>query len=1251
MAKAPGESKIPVLHSNQLRSRFSNISSKVRSHLDGSYRTSSPSMLFGLFSNTENKVHPPTRPSSLFKSTSRTTVSEKDVGSYVELTRHSKTGILRYFGKTVLGPGDWCGVEVDSGHGVCDGSICGVRYFSCRDQCALFVLAHLVRISECQNVVDDKTEAELMSDDGCTSTLENWDLDILKTEFPFECTDSLGILSPDQMVEFRGDEANYEVPGLLFKMSPHQLTECISDGDVTMNDLETISMPKDDDLVSPVLSSDPSNHTVSEHDSASAYPKRSTVSFGHVFYDNFTIDRTPSLEDLPMDDFSSKTTTAVVPVPNIPTINTVVTSITSVSSLDTGYQGDCETSRPTSRGATVKRLGPTEPMTDSDFFTESEAEDHCHRKAIVIDGTLYSRGDNVKPETQPDNHNNPGPTIEEMDSSGVYSDFDRIFEEPPVLKDSSEPVSSNNSTSPSSVNSQQIHIVAIDQPSSSTIPECTEDASSPASKRYKRPTPVKPKTLEVRQDQENRAPRTRKPAGRWDAVMNKIEKSKTDQKTRINRLKDVKSKINSINPLTIPYTNRLKESPTNSEPLPVRSHRENTPLKAKSRRTRARGGSESNLPMSDLKPNSSRQRCIPKSSQNSSRDSSFSDLSGETKITLKQATSHPSLANKNFNLRSPSVNVVVPSVRKHLTTPSKATPQNRRLNSDHSLTITKTDGKTIPSQVNKTTAPTAVVAKVKGAKRDVVDRETLQLVETRLDHVTKGFDAVSVLFQYLVNDMDALSTTRLKQQLDANHIDLVSTKCSLDESRAKCIQYQEEIHKLQKEIDDYKNNLEIKEKLVNEITSLKETEIYGLEKKLEAQANNLRLQFNEELNKLRNESDEEKMKLIISHDQQIVELQQTNKLEVSQMQKSTTEKQIELTQRILVLENERDLLKSERDVLKEENQRLIEDKKLQNTSLGYQKLLDEVESLRTVLELKSSEMQDLRKQNEKLQREGDDLPAILQKLEAAQSRVEDLNVQLQRKSEIEMQLSQEKDQMAREIDLEKQKKKRLSCHNEELQWKLKKSTEVANHLAVSTKRLSQTPQDLAAMREAQNNYQKLCSRESSNSENSGDEDTMISQLVEVDSEAPARILGVMKKNDSLSYVFEVEEEPSEIATRLVRRASSLRSVGKSRTRARGPAGGEKRSRASSQSGGGSSDKSVELDSALTRNLDELFAPGPADRYLSDCFTCSSDSSNSSPEHHNHMQAYEQNRGPSYVQVVADQTGRGDKVQGGELAIV
>lgn len=112
------------------------------------------------------------------------------------------------------------------------------------------------------------------------------------------------------------------------------------------------------------------------------------------------------------------------------------------------------------------------------------------------------------------------------------------------------------------------------------------------------------------------------------------------------------------------------------------------------------------------------------------------------------------------------------------------------------------------------------------------------------------------------------------------------------------------------------------------VTSLKETEICGLKKKLEEQANSLRLQFDEELTRHKNESEEEKMKLILSHDEQVVDLQQTNKLEITQMQKSATIKQIELTQKVLVLENERDLLQSERDQLKEENERLLEDKKL-----------------------------------------------------------------------------------------------------------------------------------------------------------------------------------------------------------------------------------------------------------------------------------------------------------------------------------
>ncbi|XP_050429712.1 uncharacterized protein LOC126838941 [Adelges cooleyi] len=1330
MAKVPGESKIPVLNSSvPLRSRFSNISNKVRSHFDGSsYRNSSTtSTLFGLFNGgggTDMTLKsqsaappqpqpqpPPNRPSSLFKPANRVSVTEKDLGSLVELTQHSKTGVLRYFGKTVLGPGDWCGVEVEPGHGVCDGSVCGVRYFACRDQCALFVLAHLVRLPAESSrqpphivVVGDsggKLEAELMYDDdgGSPAAMANccWDLDIRKTESPFEGTDSLGILTPDQMVEFKGDEAHYEVPGIFFKMSPHQITECISEGDIVMSDLEMISMPKDDDLVSPVLSSDPpSNPTVSEQDSAAstAYPKRSTVSFGHVFYDNVIIDRTPSLEDLPMDDFSSRTTTEVKASSTIDPPNVVLTSITSVGSLDTGYQGDGETSRPTSRGATaVKRTdggGPTEPMTDSDFFTESEAEDHCHRKARVIDGTLYS-GDVAKQQESSNGSTAaavPAPaTIEEMDSSGVYSDFDRIFEEPATTAAQPEnpegaAVSSSNtqsSTSPSSINSLLVVLPAAAAAAAATTDCCAEDASSPASKRYKRPPTTavqKPKTLDLCQDQENRAPRARKPAGRWDAVMNKIEKSKVDQKTHANRLKDVKSKINTVNPLN---NNRLKESPTNTEPpLPTnthRSHRLNTPLKAKSRKTRARGGSESNLPITnDHQPNAaSRPRCIPKSSQNSSRDSSFSDLSSETKIALKQATSHPTLVHKNFNSRSAVNNAAavtnastsVRAAKPVVHTTPKGPSKTKRINTEHNLLVAKPSegrgGSTTAPHVNNGKAPASAAATAKvpatipttapvvaaaaaqhkppqttvlaqNKRNDALSRQ--RAVEARLLHATKGFEAFAIFANYLVNEMDAMSTTILKQQLQDSKKDLLSTKSALEESQAKCEQYQKEIDKLQEEIEKYQSCLQDKDKLIDNVTCQKNTEIIGLEEKIHKQANDLRLQFDEQLTRVKNDAEEEKMKLILCHDQQIVALQQTNKLDLCQLQKTALEKETVLDERVKSLECERDQIKSEKDQLTEENQRLIEARKLENPSLGYQKLCDEAESLRTVLELRSSEMQELRKQNEKLQREVEELPAILQKLEAAQTRVEDLNVQLQRKAEIEMQLSLERDKMAREIDLEKQKKKRLSCHNEELQWKLKKSTEVANHLAVSTKRLSQTPQDLAAMKEAQNNFMKLC-KGSSNSENSGDEDdddTMTSQF-EVDHlEAPAKIMGVMKKNDSLSYVFEVEEEPSEIATRMVRRASSLRSVGKARTRNRDSIG-EKRSRANSQSV--SKKKSVDLDTTYTGgNLDDVFGPSNSDICMSDCFTCSSDSSsNSSPEHNgydpkNRMASYIVNNKPT-----------------------
>uniref|UniRef100_A0A182P4M0 Uncharacterized protein n=1 Tax=Anopheles epiroticus TaxID=199890 RepID=A0A182P4M0_9DIPT len=158
--------------------------------------------------------------------------------------------------------------------------------------------------------------------------------------------------------------------------------------------------------------------------------------------------------------------------------NSFITSITSITSLDTGYQGDGEMSRPASRGADHSPSnGPRvksgaigagawqpmmaaavaavprrqDPMTDSDFFTESDADDVFNRgdarRAQIIDGQLYGApgGANAifnaideqddqdlqhqqqqqQLEQQRQNHQDAGQNEDScMESSGIFTDVE-----------------------------------------------------------------------------------------------------------------------------------------------------------------------------------------------------------------------------------------------------------------------------------------------------------------------------------------------------------------------------------------------------------------------------------------------------------------------------------------------------------------------------------------------------------------------------------------------------------------------------------------------------------------------------------------------------------------------------------------------------------------------------------------------------------------------------------------------------------
>lgn len=202
------------------------------------------------------------------------------------------------------------------------------------------------------------------------------------------------------------------------------------------------------------------------------------------------IDQTPSPEELPLDPIGVKTDLpdmAAVNMVNdnqIPTgqytneqlsqtdsysrtdqmtksaaskvSNSFITSVTSITSLDTGYQGDGEMSRPASRGGDhspsnmprVQSMRPVagreplivnnnqnniaivrrqDPMTDSDFFTESDADDVVNRgdrRAQVIDGQLY--GAPIVQDANVNHYVNQQPSTEDscMESSGIFTDVE-----------------------------------------------------------------------------------------------------------------------------------------------------------------------------------------------------------------------------------------------------------------------------------------------------------------------------------------------------------------------------------------------------------------------------------------------------------------------------------------------------------------------------------------------------------------------------------------------------------------------------------------------------------------------------------------------------------------------------------------------------------------------------------------------------------------------------------------------------------
>lgn len=437
-----------------------------------------------------------------------------------------------------------------------------------------------------------------------------------------DCDESLGILTPDQMVDNLScfitsrSPSSENIPSLLNDVnivmkyqketdinSPNVVDSSLKDYSLGLLDVNEVSTFMSDTTMNMELPLDTDNN------------KKDFLLT--------RIDQTPSPEELPLDStlisvedgVGSVLETKTEPTQSKTTSN-FITSITSITSIDTGYQGDGEMSRPASRGADnspltrrpLARPQPRrpDPMTDSDFYTESDADNHEEhplrgdRRAQVIDGTLYG----VDPQAAADIYVN---NRENMDSSGIFTDLESNIRTEELSSADNDPKPTQNidvspsdsSTKTISDNSQNNVLImtsaSLQSPDSKNVSDSTVKeispkrhtpspstvTSSPTSvrsprhnnkddalpKKYKMPkrnvaSKVKAMLEPANSPTVEKKTATKKPVGRWDAVMNKISKSQDQNKSIV---KEVKSKVFA----TITTTSTIKIEPPKTSPRPA----------------------------------------------------------------------------------------------------------------------------------------------------------------------------------------------------------------------------------------------------------------------------------------------------------------------------------------------------------------------------------------------------------------------------------------------------------------------------------------------------------------------------------------------------------------------------------------------------------------------------------------------------------------------------------------------------------
>ncbi|XP_076174565.1 toucan isoform X4 [Ptiloglossa arizonensis] len=741
-------------------------------------------------------------------------------------------------------------------------------------------------------------------------------------------------------------------------------------------------------------------------------------------------ERTPSPEELPLDP------KPVEPVRGTGVPISFVTSVTSITSLEAGYQGDGENSRPASRGADPPSVAPPpnlpapcrqDPMTDSDFFTESDADAYEEivrgdRKAQVIDGTLFCA---------PGGRRCPSFTGEEMDSSGIYSDLDKRHDELHAPEETAEKnedhtpdtidteVSQRSQPSPvnaeviinyiqvavnpldasgdsnGSMNTTEITVIEVERNNDNMRSKGQNKADAIPLKKYKMPkrnvvskikAMIESGPKDEAEKEARRSQRSSRKGGRWDAVMSKIEAGKNEQRTRPVR-KEVKSRVlQSLGqPSSTGSTQKKAGDANNNNNKDKRRIRGRQEMKSPTQET-ARSSVRSSL--SDLSTGPGKD--APKRSPTS--------VNPPRRLVANGRGSQQNRVN-NFESKKNCVEISTINLEKSPSATRKPTITRRLTTTvpakQHSSTTSTKDRETKEHSNNY------VVTRASLETRDQAAQTDIPYEALRVKRAEQVVQALSITVQYLAYELDAFSTPKLKKDFENMKTEWMSTCSEIEELRSRNLGIEE---RLDSERENHRRALD---QLREDLEARHADQITALEAALQEERRRCESRLRDSLNETAKE-----------HRAAMVKLR-------SEQEAELTRKEAEFKRRSVVHD--------------------------QGAALTA-----EVESLRSVLEIRSQENAALRSELDNIRREIEDKEALQQRADTLEARCEDLKAQLQCKEAFERQLSHENEVLHESIHQVSKQNKRLAQRNEELQWRLRQKNEVVTVLANLTPRLSRS---------------------------------------------------------------------------------------------------------------------------------------------------------------------------------------------------